>query len=52
MKTTTEQIINYELQEIHNQVLFESTNIVYEHMMEEKEQGEWWKTIGPGYDDE
>lgn len=44
--------INLLLQEVAEQGKFENTMIVYEHMLEEKHQAEWWATIGPGYEDE
>lgn len=47
--------INGVLQEVAEQSRFDNTMIVYEHMLAEEEanhQAEWWKTVGPGYDDE
>jgi hypothetical protein len=44
--------INQILQEVAEQSQFENTAIVYEHMLEEKNQAEWWSTVGPGYDND
>jgi hypothetical protein len=44
--------INFVLQEIAEQSQFEGTMIVYEHMLEEKQQAEWWSTVGPGWEEE
>jgi len=44
--------INAILQEVAEQANFENTMIVYEHMLEEQQQSQWWSTVGPGYDDE
>lgn len=45
--------INFLLQEIGNQVHFETETIVYEHMLEDREQqSQWWSTVGPSYEEE
>ena len=44
--------INAILQEVAEQANFENTMIVYEHMLEEQQQSQWWSTVGPGWEDE
>ena len=45
--------INSILEDIAEQAHFENSMIVFEHMLLEKdEESQWWKTIGPGYDDD
>lgn len=42
--------INFLLEEIGRQVSFDNEMIVYEHMLEDREQSQWWSTVGPGYE--
>lgn len=45
--------INFLLDEIANQIKFENETVVYEHMLQDREeQSQWWSTVGPGYEEE
>ena len=45
--------INFLLDEIANQIKFETETVVYEHMLQDREeQSQWWSTVGPGYEEE
>ena len=44
--------INFLLEEVNRQVSFENEMVVYEHMLADREQSQWWSTVGPGVDEE
>ena len=44
--------INFLLEEVGRQVNFENEMVVYEHMLADREQSQWWSTVGPGYEEE
>ena len=46
-----EEIINYELQEIANQIAFESTMLYFDEVQEELLYASEWTNNGPGWDD-
>ena len=46
-----EEIINYELQEIANQIAFESTILHFDEVQEEPLYASEWTNIGPGWDE-
>ena len=46
-----EEIINYELQEIANQIAFESSMLYIEELEDERALANEWRNVGPGWDE-
>ena len=44
--------INFLLEEVNPQVNFENEMVVYGHMLADREQSQWWSTVGPSYEED